>query len=74
MSFTAGPGAVFLALSENPPSVLFAASEGCGVHAGDRLKRALAALGGRGGGNARVAQGSLPELSLLNRVEELLVD
>ncbi len=72
MSFTSGPGAVFLGLSENPPSVLFAASEGCGVHAGDRVKRALAELGGRGGGNARVAQGSLPEAGLLARAEELL--
>ncbi len=72
MSFTGSPGAVFLALAENPPSVLFAASEGCGVHAGDRLKRALATLGGRGGGNARVAQGSLPEIASLARVEELL--
>ena len=72
MSFTSGPGAVFLGLAENPPSVLFAASEGCGVHAGDRVKRALAELGGRGGGNARVAQGSLPEAALLARAEELL--
>ncbi len=74
MSFTSGPGAAFLGLSENPPSVLFAASEGCGMHAGDGLKRALATLGGRGGGNGRLAQGSLPEVSLLNRVEELLGD
>ena len=72
MSFTGRPGAVFLGLAEKPPSVLFAASEGCGVHAGDRLKLALAALGGRGGGNARLAQGSLPDAASLARAEELL--
>lgn len=72
MCFTEGPKAMFLALAEKPPTVLFAASEGCGVHAGDRLKRALAALGGRGGGNARLAQGSVPDAASLARVGELL--
>ena len=59
-SFTAGGKAVFLALAEDPPSVLLAASKDSGVNAGEVLKAALAHTGGRGGGSQTVAQGSLP--------------
>ncbi len=67
-AFVAGSKAVFLAISENPPSVLLAASADSGVHAGDRMKAALAAAGGRGGGNAGLAQGSVPDLKGLESV------
>lgn len=60
MSFTAQPGAVFVVSSEDPPSVLLSVSEDSGIHAGNALKPILTGLGGRGGGNARLAQGSLP--------------
>ena len=63
-SFTAGGKAIFLALAEDPPSVLFAASADSGVNAGAVLKAALAEVGGRGGGSALVAQGSLSKESL----------
>jgi alanyl-tRNA synthetase len=39
-----------------------------GIHAGNRLKEALAAHGGRGGGHAQLAQGSLPGVEALNAV------
>jgi len=52
--------ALFLAVSQNPPSVLLAASADSEVHAGDRVKAAVTAAGGRGGGNQTLAQGSLP--------------
>ncbi|MFB3778720.1 MAG: DHHA1 domain-containing protein [Bryobacteraceae bacterium] len=58
--FTAQPKAVFLAVVEEPPSLLLAVSTDAGIHAGERLKAALAACGGRGGGSAQVAQGSAP--------------
>jgi alanyl-tRNA synthetase len=66
-SFTAGGKAVFLALAEDPPSVLLAASADSGVNAGEVLKAALAEAGGRGGGNATVAQGSLGSKESLER-------
>ncbi|MGA2268143.1 MAG: alanyl-tRNA editing protein [Bryobacteraceae bacterium] len=71
-SFTAQPRAVFLATLADPPSVLLAASADAGIDAGQALKTALAAAGGRGGGNARIAQGSVAEVGLLEKVLERL--
>jgi len=66
--FTAQPKAVFLATLDDPPSVLLAASPDAGVDAGQALKAALAQAGGRGGGTARMAQGSVPTRALLETV------
>jgi alanyl-tRNA synthetase len=63
-SFIAGGKAIFLALAEDPPSVLLAASADSGVNAGAVLKAALAEVGGRGGGNQNLGQGSLSKESL----------
>ncbi len=71
-SFTAAGPAIFLAPVENPPSILLAASQGSGVHAGDLLKGLLAAAGGRGGGNATLAQGSLPSKEALDQLVRTL--
>jgi alanyl-tRNA synthetase len=59
-SFAAQPKAVFVAALENPPAVLLAVSADSGQDAGKLLKAALTQAGGRGGGNPRLAQGSLP--------------
>jgi alanyl-tRNA synthetase len=67
-SFTAAGPAIFLAATENPPSVLVAASKNSGVHAGDLLKRVLSEAGGRGGGNATLAQGSVPSKEALEQL------
>lgn len=67
-SFTAQPKAVFLAVIEEPPAVLLAASKDAGISAGEVLKAALAGVGGRGGGSAVLAQGSAPSRELLERV------
>lgn len=67
-SFTAGGKAIFLALAEDPPSVLLAASSDSGVNAGEKLKAALTEAGGRGGGNATVAQGSVGSKEALERL------
>jgi alanyl-tRNA synthetase len=67
-SFTAAGAAIFLAVAENPPAVLLAASKNSGIHAGDLLKPALAAVGGRGGGNAALAQGSVPSKEALDQL------
>jgi len=67
-SFTSGGSSIFLAVTENPCSVLLACSKDSGVHAGDLLKAALAEAGGRGGGNAALAQGSLPSKDALEKL------
>jgi alanyl-tRNA synthetase len=71
-NFTAQPKAIFTATLSDPPSVLLAASADAGIDAGKLLKTALAETGGRGGGNARMAQGSVPEAGMLERVLEKL--
>jgi alanyl-tRNA synthetase len=71
-SFTSAGPAIFLALAENPPAVLLAASNDSGVHAGDLLKRTLAEAGGRGGGNAALAQGSVPSKDALGQLVQAL--
>lgn len=59
-NFCAQPRSVYLATSLQPASILVVASADAGLHAGNVLKLALAGVGGRGGGNAQMAQGSLP--------------
>lgn len=71
-AFVQGERALFVAISENPPSVLFAASADAGVNAGERMKAALAVGGGRGGGNPALAQGSVPDAAALEKVVALL--
>ena len=54
------PSGVFLGVLAEPPTLVVAAAADTGVDAGKVLKVALDAVGGRGGGNARLAQGKLP--------------
>jgi len=72
-AFVAQGRAVFLAVSKNPPSVLLAASPDSGIHAGDRVKSAVTAAGGRGGGNQALAQGSLPATADLEAIASSLI-
>ena len=72
-SFASQPQAVFAAALENPPSLLFAVSADAGIDAGQALKELLATAGGRGGGTARMAQGSVPRPDLLEELLEKLV-
>jgi alanyl-tRNA synthetase len=71
-NFTAQSKAVFIATMADPPSVLLAASADAGIDAGKVLKAALTEAGGRGGGSARMAQGSVTEAAALDRVLEKL--
>jgi alanyl-tRNA synthetase len=68
-SFTTGQKSVFLAMGENPPAIMLASSPDRGMNAGEFLKAALAKAGGRGGGSAIMAQGSLPSKDLLDQLE-----
>jgi alanyl-tRNA synthetase len=60
LAFAASPGAVLVAATDQPPTLVVAAAPGSGVEAGRALKTALERVGGRGGGSATVAQGSAP--------------
>lgn len=72
LSFAEGAASCFLATAENPPGVLLATSADSGLHAGNLLKSALARHGGRGGGNAMLAQGSVPAPDALQAAGEEL--
>jgi len=61
------PRAVFVGAVESPAALLVAASDDAGLDAGRALKAALADAGGRGGGSARLAQGTLPSREALDR-------
>jgi len=65
-NFTAEGKSVYIATLNDPPSVLLAASPDSGIDAGKLLKNALTEAGGRGGGNARIAQGSVPTAAALD--------
>jgi len=60
-AFTASPGAVYLAASRQPAALLLSVSAGVQLDAGAILKQVLSEVGGRGGGNAAMAQGSAPD-------------
>jgi alanyl-tRNA synthetase len=66
------PKVVLIGALSSPPSVLVAASEDSGLQAGSLLKDRLAAVGGRGGGSPRMAQGSVPPGQLEKVVKELI--
>ncbi len=72
-AFAAEGKAVFLAVSPNPAAILLAASADSGIHAGDRVKAAVTAAGGRGGGNQGLAQGSLPAAADLDAITTSLL-
>jgi alanyl-tRNA synthetase len=59
------PKVVGTALLHDPPMLLVAASGDSGVDAGGRLKAALGAVGGKGGGSPRFAQGTAPTRAAL---------
>jgi alanyl-tRNA synthetase len=67
-AFASGSKAVFMAVCEDPPSLLFAVSADSGINAGERVKTAITAVGGRGGGSASLAQGSVSSRQLLDGV------
>jgi alanyl-tRNA synthetase len=66
------PRAVVVGATADPPAVLLACSEDSGLDAGRVLRAGLERVGGRGGGNARLAQGSVPAAALDRVTRELL--
>jgi alanyl-tRNA synthetase len=68
LAFASLPRAVYVAMSATPPALLVAASEDSGVNAGEVVKAAVTARGGRGGGSPRLAQGTVPTADALESV------
>ena len=68
------PLTLFVGTILSPPAIAFAASEDTGINAGVALKNALASHHGRGGGSARVAQGTVDSSGALDLVERTLLD
>ena len=60
--------AAFIGTCASPPTVMYAVSDDSGRNAGVALKAALSAHGGRGGGNQKVAQGTVPDEAALTAV------
>jgi alanyl-tRNA synthetase len=65
--------ALFVGWTADPPALLVAASADSGLDAGRMLKRSLEQVGGRGGGNARVGQGTAPSASALEEAIAAIV-
>jgi alanyl-tRNA synthetase len=64
-ALTAEPRVVFAGVLNEPATLVLAASADAGVDAAALLREALAPLGGRGGGTARLAQGGVPSQAQL---------
>jgi alanyl-tRNA synthetase len=62
----------FVATLREPPTIFVAAGPESGWDAGAILKAALADVGGRGGGSAKAAQGTVGDGEKLEQVVERL--
>lgn len=67
-NFAACGKAIYQLYSTNPPSAMVACSVDSGHHAGNLLKNAFAIVGGKGGGSATFAQGSLPSTEAISQL------
>jgi alanyl-tRNA synthetase len=67
------PQAVFVGWTADPPALLVASSADAGLDAGAALRSALETVGGRGGGNARLAQGTAPSAAAVERAVERIM-
>ncbi|HEX2217824.1 MAG TPA: DHHA1 domain-containing protein, partial [Gemmatimonadales bacterium] len=67
------PNALFVGRIDDPPALIVAASEDSGIDAGRLLRAALEAAGGRGGGNARLAQGTSHSVAALDQALAAMV-
>ncbi|MGQ0640447.1 MAG: alanyl-tRNA editing protein [Gemmatimonadaceae bacterium] len=73
LAFATLPRALYVATTDEPPALLIAASDDSGVNAGEVLRAAVTALGGRGGGSARLAQGTVPTVEALGTAVRAIV-
>jgi alanyl-tRNA synthetase len=71
-AFATLPQAVFIGAVQSPASILLSAAADSGIDAGSVLKEVLSIAGGRGGGSAALAQGTLSHPEQLEQVIALL--
>jgi alanyl-tRNA synthetase len=64
-ALSAMPRALFVGWTADPPALLVAASTDSGLDAGRLLRSSLERVGGRGGGNPGIAQGTTPTVSAM---------
>jgi alanyl-tRNA synthetase len=67
------PRALFVGVTADPPALVVAASADSGLDAGQLLKSALQQVGGRGGGNPRLGQGTGPSVAALEAAAASIV-
>jgi alanyl-tRNA synthetase len=67
------PQALFVGWTSHPPALIVATSADSGLDAGRLLKAALERVGGRGGGTARVGQGTAPSAAALETAVAAIV-
>ena len=72
-SFTERPKAIFVAALEKPPSLLYAVSADRVIDAGKALRKHWPKPGDAAAGMQRLAQGSVPDAALLDKVLAVLV-
>jgi len=63
--------AAFIGYADSPATVMYAASDDAGIDAGAILKPLLIEHGGRGGGNRKIAQGTVPDGAIMAVVRTL---
>jgi alanyl-tRNA synthetase len=68
------PKAAVVGALTSPPSLFVAVSEDSGLDAGKLIKEQLTAVGGRGGGSPRIAQGSVPDAGYVESVLSSLLN
>jgi alanyl-tRNA synthetase len=68
------PKTIVVGTLARPASVLLASSDDSSLDAGRTLKEALSAVGGRGGGSPRLAQGSVPDSAAADAVVARIVN
>ena len=73
LAFAGLPAGVLLASTAAPPAVILGVAADAGADAGRVLKAALQRAGGRGGGNAQLAQGSVGDAKALDGVVQLVL-
>jgi alanyl-tRNA synthetase len=73
---TAEPLSVFVGTLPAPPTIVLSIGSGSGLDAGAILKPLLGEFGGKGGGNSRLAQGTVPSsealAALAGRLQNML--
>jgi len=74
LAIVARPRVAFIAVATESPSILLATSDDSGIDAGKLLRPLLVAEGGRGGGSARLAQGSAPDAAAADRVASRVIE